>query len=79
MTCFCYISRGGHSNCPVLQLRLRSKYGQGKFRPLLVNGQGVLEPIVANLITRGYPKSRGQRCKIGTVKRSRPFSGGQTV
>ena len=80
MTCFCYISRGGHSNwscthnCDCGQSTVKVK-----FRPLLVNGQGVLEPIVANLITRGYPKSRGQRCKIGTVKRSRPFSGGQTV
>ena len=43
-----------------------------EFQPLLVNGQACWSQL-ANLITRGYPKSRGQRCKIGTVKRSRPF------
>ena len=54
------------------------KRSRVEFWPLLVNGQGVWNQS-ANLIIRGYPKSRGQRCKIGAVKRSRPFSGGQTV
>ena len=73
-------SRGGHSNwsCTHNCDRGQStvKRSRVEFQPLLVNGQACWSQL-ANLITRGYPKSRGQRCKIGTVKRSRPFLAGQ--
>ena len=53
--------------------RISAAFGQRSKRA------GANHSQLANLITRGYPKSRGQRCKIGAVKRSRPFLGGQTV
>ena len=56
--------------------RPRSKYGQavkGRISATFGQRSRRVEPIIANLITRGYPKSRGQCCKSVQSNGQGPF------